>query len=83
MRYMVDPFLYNVPHLDIHGYDRYGAIAIVRNFIDNHVRIGAKKAAGDAGFHGEDARVLLPSDHQVGADRRGRHHVHGRLGFAE
>ena len=29
MRNIIDPFLYNVPHLDIHGYDRYGAVAMV------------------------------------------------------
>ena len=27
----IDPFLYNTPSLDIHGYDRYGAVALIRN----------------------------------------------------
>ena len=39
----IDPFLYNTPSLDIHGYDRYGAVALIRNFIDNMERIENKK----------------------------------------
>ena len=35
MKNFIDPFLYNAPHLDIHGYDRYGATAMIKNFIDN------------------------------------------------
>ena len=61
MRYMVDPFLYNVPHLDIHGYDRYGAIAMVKNFIDNHVRIGAKKIVI---VHGKGEGILKQATHE-------------------
>ena len=61
MGYMVDPFLYNVPHLDIHGYDRYGAIAIVKNFIDNHVRIGAKKIVI---VHGKGEGILKQATHE-------------------
>ena len=40
---MIDPFLYNVPHIDIHGYDRYVAMSIVNNFIDNNLRLDIKK----------------------------------------
>lgn len=43
MKKFIDPFLYNAPHLDIHGFDRYGAVAMVKNFIDNCVRIDSKK----------------------------------------
>ena len=43
MKNFIDPFLYNAPHLDIHGYDRYGATAMIKNFIDNCVRIDSKK----------------------------------------
>ena len=31
----IDPFLYNAPSLDIHGFDRYGGVAMIKNFIDN------------------------------------------------
>ena len=37
MKNFIDPFLYNAPHLDIHGYDRYGATAMIKNFIDNYI----------------------------------------------
>ena len=43
MKKFIDPFLYNAPQLDIHGFDRYGAVAMVKNFIDNCVRIDSKK----------------------------------------
>ena len=42
MKNFIDPFLYNAPHLDIHGYDRYRATAMIKNFIDNCVRIDSK-----------------------------------------
>ena len=35
MRKNIDPFLYNAHFLDIHGYDRNGAVAMIKNFIDN------------------------------------------------
>ena len=39
----IDPFLYNTPSLDIHGFDRYGGVAMIKNFIDNESKIGTKK----------------------------------------
>ena len=43
MKEYIDPFLYNVPKLDIHGYDRNSATAMIDNFIDNNLRIDNKK----------------------------------------
>lgn len=60
MRKIIDPFLYNVPHLDIHGYERYGAVAIVKNFIDNQVRIDTKKIVI---IHGKGEGILKQATH--------------------
>ena len=68
MRKIIDPFLYNVPHLDIHGYDRYGAMAIVNNFIDNSLRIDAKKIVV---VHGKGEGILKNELHNyLKHDRR-------------
>ena len=42
MKEFVDPFLYNLPHLDLHGYDRTGAMAMTKIFIDENVKISQK-----------------------------------------
>lgn len=60
MKKYIDPFLYNVNHLDIHGYDRYGSVALIKNFIDNQVRIGSKKLII---IHGKGSGVLKKSTH--------------------
>ena len=68
MRKIIDPFLYNAPHLDIHGYDRYGAMAIVNNFIDNSLRIDAKKIVV---VHGKGEGILKNELHNyLKHDRR-------------
>ena len=61
MRNLIDPFLYNVPHLDIHGYDRFGATAVVKNFIDNYDRIGTKKLVI---VHGKGEGILKQATHE-------------------
>lgn len=43
MRKYIDPFLYRVPIIDVHGFDRAGAVAVVKNFIDNYFKINEKK----------------------------------------
>ena len=58
---MIDPFLYNAPHIDIHGYDRYGAMAIVNNFIDNNLRLDIKKIVI---VHGKGTGVLKHTTHK-------------------
>ena len=57
----IDPFLYNTPSIDIHGYDRYGGVALVKNFIDNCVRIDSKKIVI---VHGKGTGVLKESTHE-------------------
>lgn len=61
MNKYIDPFLYNVPSIDIHGYDRYGAIAIVDNFINNYLRIGVKKVVI---IHGKGTGILKNATHE-------------------
>jgi DNA mismatch repair protein MutS2 len=57
----IDPFLYNVHELDIHGYDRLGAEAMIKNFIDNEVRIGSKKISI---VHGKGTGILKKTTHE-------------------
>lgn len=61
MKEFIDPFLYNVPHLDIHGYDRYGAVAMIKNFIENNLRIEQKKLVI---VHGKGTGVLKNATHE-------------------
>lgn len=60
MKEFIDPFLYNLPHLDIHGYDRFGAVAMIKNFIDNNLRIDEKKIVI---VHGKGSGILRKSTH--------------------
>ena len=57
----IDPFLYNAPILDIHGFDRYGAQAMIDNFIDNCIRIKANKLII---VHGKGEGILKKSTHR-------------------
>ena len=43
MKQFIDPFLYNLPHLDLHGFDRTGAVAMIKMFIDESLKMGEKK----------------------------------------
>lgn len=68
MKKRIDPFLYNAPSLDIHGFDRYGGVAMIKNFIDNESRIGAKKLIV---VHGKGERILRQATHEyLKTDRR-------------
>ena len=60
MRDFVDPFLYNVPHLDLHGYDRTGAVAMTKLFIDQNIRIKESKIII---IHGKGSGILKKSIH--------------------
>ena len=57
----MDPFLYNVHFLDIHGYDRLGAVAMIKNFIDNEERIESKKVVI---VHGKGEGILKKATHE-------------------
>lgn len=60
MRKIVDPFLFDVPSIDIHGYDRNGGVAMVKNFIDNQIRIGKRKVTI---VHGKGEGILKQATH--------------------
>ena len=55
MNNFIDPFLYNLPHLDLHGYDRTGACAMIKMFIDDNVRIDNKRIVI---VHGKGSGIL-------------------------
>ena len=61
MKNMIDPFLYDAPHLDIHGYDRTGAVAVIKMFIDENIRIDKKKIVI---VHGKGSGVLKKATHE-------------------
>lgn len=61
MRKNIDPFLYNAHFLDIHGYDRNGAVAMIKNFIDNEERIENKKIVI---VHGKGEGILKKATHE-------------------
>ena len=64
----IDPFLYNTPSLDIHGFDRYGGVAMIKNFIDNESKIGTKKLIV---VHGKGEGILKQATHEyLKTDRR-------------
>jgi DNA mismatch repair protein MutS2 len=68
MRTNIDPFLYNLPHLDLHGYDRTGARAMVKMFIDENLKIDNKKIVI---VHGKGSGVLKTSVHEyLKSDKR-------------
>lgn len=68
MKSFVDPFLYNVPHLDLHGYDRTGAVAMIKMFIDDNIRIDAKKIII---VHGKGSGILRNATFEyLKSDRR-------------
>lgn len=61
MRKIVDPFLFDIPSIDIHGYDRNGGVAMVKNFIDNQIRIGKRKVTI---VHGKGEGILKHATHE-------------------
>ena len=61
MRKIVDPFLFDVPSIDIHGYDRNGGVAMVKNFIDNQIRVGKRKVTI---VHGKGEGILKQATHE-------------------
>jgi len=68
MKNFIDPFLYNLPHLDLHGYDRTGAMAMVKIFIDDNLRIDNKRIVI---VHGKGSGILKTSVHEyLKSDKR-------------
>ncbi|NLC47750.1 MAG: Smr/MutS family protein [Tenericutes bacterium] len=60
MKKYIDPFLYNIPQLDIHGFDRYSAVAMIKDFVDNYCKIEAKKIII---IHGRGNGILKKATH--------------------
>ena len=68
MKNFIDPFLYNLPHLDLHGYDRTGAMAMVKMFIDENLKIDNKRIIV---VHGKGSGILKSSVHEyLKSDKR-------------
>ena len=61
MKEYIDPFLYNLPHLDLHGYDRTGAVATIKMFIDECIKMGNKKIVL---VHGKGEGILRKATHE-------------------
>lgn len=57
----IDPFLYDAPHLDLHGFDRTGAVAMIKMFIDENIKIDKKKIVI---VHGKGSGILRVSTHE-------------------
>ena len=65
---IIDPFLYNAPHLDLHGYDRTGAVASTKMFIDENIKIDVKILVI---VHGKGSGILKSSIHEyLKSDKR-------------
>ncbi len=68
MKSFIDPFLYNIPHLDLHGYDRTGAVAMTKLFIEENLKINEKKIII---VHGKGTGILKSATHEyLKSDRR-------------
>ena len=64
----IDPFLYNAPHLDLHGCERTGARAMIKMFIDENIRVDIKKIVI---VHGKGSGVLKSTTHEyLKSDKR-------------
>ena len=70
MKNFIDPFLYNVPHLDLHGCDRTVAVAMTKMFIDENDRIENKTLVI---VHGKGEGILMKATHEyLHTDKRVR-----------
>lgn len=68
MKSFIDPFLYNIPHLDLHGYDRTGAVAMTKLFIEENLKTNEKKIII---VHGKGTGILKSATHEyLKSDRR-------------
>jgi DNA mismatch repair protein MutS2 len=61
MKEFIDPFLYNIPHLDLHGYDRTGAVAMIKMFIDERIRMEEKRFVI---VHGKGSGIVKNATHE-------------------
>lgn len=61
MKKYIDPFLYDAPTLDIHGYDRFGCLGLIDVFINNSLRVDKKTIII---VHGKGEGILKKSTHE-------------------
>ncbi len=61
MKNFIDPFLYNLPHLDLHGCERTTAVAMIKIFIDDNLKIDNKRIII---VHGKGTGVLKSATHE-------------------
>ncbi len=61
MKEYIDPFLYNLPHLDLHGCERTTAVAMTKIFIDENVKVDNKKIVV---VHGKGHGIVRKSVHE-------------------
>lgn len=81
MKKFIDPFLYNVPSIDVHGFDRMGAVAVIKNFIDNYSRISEKKLII---IHGKGKGILKEATHSyLKSDKRVLSYSHNNFNDGE
>lgn len=58
---MINPFLYNVPSIDVHGCDRGIAVALLKEFIDDYSKTNVKTLLL---IHGKGTGILKNSTHE-------------------
>ncbi len=61
MKQIIDPFLYNLPHLDLHGCDRTIAVALIKQFVEECIKTNDKKLVI---VHGKGSGVLKKTTHE-------------------
>ena len=55
MRKNIDPFLYGVEELDLHGENRYSALYLIKTFIEDSVKMGREKVLI---IHGKGSGII-------------------------
>ena len=61
MKKFIDPFLCNAPRIDIHGVDRTIAVALIKEFIDDYIRIDKRILVI---VHGKGEGILKNATHE-------------------
>ena len=67
MKQFIDPFLYNLPHLDLHGYDKETARVATNDFINDSLVMKNKKILI---IHGRGKGLVKKSVHEVLSQRK-------------
>jgi len=62
MKKIVDPFLVNLPHLDLHGEASFSASYLINTFINDNVKLNNKKLVI---IHGKGSGTLRKCTHDT------------------